>query len=104
MEHWVVAQRHRRAAARVILGTHEPLCMPPFFWSNHFDLHIPYVGHGSGKEGARRLYSGNLKEKHASVTDRTGDKLAAVASVGRDLQILENMKWLSNAVKDSHTL
>jgi len=33
--------------------------------------------------------SGNLKEKDASVVFRSGDKLAAVASVGRDL---ENLK------------
>jgi apoptosis-inducing factor 3 len=87
VEHWVVAQRHGQAAARNILGAREPFIMPPFFWSNHFDLHIHYVGHGTGKDQA--IVSGNLKEKHASVSFRTGDQLAAVASVGRDL---ENLK------------
>jgi apoptosis-inducing factor 3 len=87
VEHWVVAQRHGQAAARNILGAREPFVMPPFFWSNHFDLHIHYVGHGSGKDQA--IVSGNLKEKDASVIFRTGDKLAAVAGVGRDL---ENLK------------
>ena len=87
VEHWVVAQRHGQAAARNILGAREPFIMPPFFWSNHFDLHIHYSGHGSGKDQA--IVSGNLKEKDASVIFRTGDKLAAVVSVGRDL---ENLK------------
>jgi apoptosis-inducing factor 3 len=87
VEHWVVAQRHGQTAARNILGARETFILPPFFWSNHFDLHIHYVGHGSGKD--QTTVSGNLKEKEASVTFCTGDKFAAVASVGRDL---ENLK------------
>ena len=76
-----------RHAARNILGAREPFVTPPFFWSNHFDLQIRYVGHGSGDDHA--IVSGNLKEKEASVTFRSADKLTAVASVGRDL---ENLK------------
>jgi NADPH-dependent 2,4-dienoyl-CoA reductase/sulfur reductase-like enzyme len=87
VEHWVVAQRHGQSAARNILGAHEAFILPPFFWSNHFDVHIHYVGHGSGNDQA--IVSGDLKEKEASVTFRSGDELTAVASVGRDL---ENLK------------
>jgi NADPH-dependent 2,4-dienoyl-CoA reductase/sulfur reductase-like enzyme len=87
VEHWVVAQRQGQAAARNILGAHEPFVLPPFFWSNHFDLHIHYVGHGSRDDRAR--VSGNLKEKDASVIFRKGEKVTAVASIGRDL---ENLK------------
>jgi hypothetical protein len=81
------AHRTRYVTSTRILGAREPFIMLPFFWSNHFDLHIHYAGHGSGKDQA--IVSGNLKEKHASVIFRTGNKLAAVASVGRDL---ENLK------------
>jgi NADPH-dependent 2,4-dienoyl-CoA reductase/sulfur reductase-like enzyme len=87
VEHWVVAQRQGQTAARNILGAREPFIVPPFFWSNHFDLHIHYVGHGSGEDQA--ILAGNLKEKDASVIFRIGDKVTAVASVGRDL---ENLK------------
>jgi apoptosis-inducing factor 3 len=87
VEHWVVAERHGQTAARNILGAREPFNAPPFFWSNHFDRHIRYVGHGSG--GDRALVSGDLKGKDASLIFRAGDKLTAVASVGRDL---ENLK------------
>jgi NADPH-dependent 2,4-dienoyl-CoA reductase/sulfur reductase-like enzyme/nitrite reductase/ring-hydroxylating ferredoxin subunit len=86
VEHWVVAQRHGQTAARNILGAHEPFKLPPFFWSNHFDLYIHYVGHASGDD--RPIVSGNLKAKEASVIFRDGDKLTAVASVGRDVENL----------------
>src|SRR5947208_9476546 len=87
VEHWVVAERQGQTAARNILGAREPFVAPPFFWSNHFDLHIRYVGHGSGDD--RATVSGDLKAKDASVIFRAGDKLTAVASIGRDL---ENLK------------
>jgi apoptosis-inducing factor 3 len=87
VEHWVVAERQGQTAARNILGAREPFVVPPFFWSNHFDLHIRYVGHGSRDD--RATVSGDLKAKDASVIFRAGDKLTAVASVGRDL---ENLK------------
>jgi NADPH-dependent 2,4-dienoyl-CoA reductase/sulfur reductase-like enzyme/nitrite reductase/ring-hydroxylating ferredoxin subunit len=87
VEHWVVAQRQGQTAARNILGAREPFIVPPFFWSNHYDLHIHYVGHGRGEN--RASLSGTLKGKDASVIFRDGDKLAAVASIGRDL---ENLK------------
>jgi NADPH-dependent 2,4-dienoyl-CoA reductase/sulfur reductase-like enzyme len=87
VEHWVVAQRQGQTVARNILGAREPFTIPPFFWSNHFDLHIHYVGHGSGGDDAS--VSGDLKNKHASVIFRSNGKVSAVASVGRDL---ENLK------------
>ncbi len=82
VEHWVVAQRQGQTAARNMLGAREPFVVPPFFWSNHFDLHIHYVGHGSSDDSAH--VSGDLEAKSASVTFKSGDKLTAVASVGRD--------------------
>jgi NADPH-dependent 2,4-dienoyl-CoA reductase/sulfur reductase-like enzyme/nitrite reductase/ring-hydroxylating ferredoxin subunit len=87
VEHWVVAERQGQTAARNILGVRERFTVPPFFWSNHFDLHIRYVGHGSG--GDRAVVSGDLEAKDASVIFRAGEKLTAVASLGRDL---ENLK------------
>ena len=87
VEHWVVAQRQGQTAARNILGAHEPFNLPPFFWSNHFDLHIHYVGHGGGDD--RSTVSGNVNAKDASVIFRAGENLTAVASIGRDV---ENLK------------
>src|SRR5437868_7665231 len=63
VEHWVLAERQGQTAARNILGAREPFTVPPFFWSNHFDLHIRCVGYGSGDDRAR--VSGDLKNKDA---------------------------------------
>jgi apoptosis-inducing factor 3 len=87
VEHWVVAQRQGRTAARNILGAGEPFVVPPFFWSNHFDLHIRCVGHRSGDD--QTSVSGDLRAKNASVIFQSGDKLNAVASIGRDLENLQ---------------
>lgn len=87
VEHWVVAERLGQTAARNILGAREPFIAPPFFWSNHFDVAIRYVGYGSRDD--RALVSGDLKAKDASVIFRAGDKVTAVASIGRDR---ENLK------------
>jgi NADPH-dependent 2,4-dienoyl-CoA reductase/sulfur reductase-like enzyme/nitrite reductase/ring-hydroxylating ferredoxin subunit len=87
VEHWVVAQRQGQTAARNILGARQPFVIPPFFWSNHFDLHIHYVGYGSGDDQV--TVSGDLKGKDVSVTFRDGVKLTAVASIGRDVENLQ---------------
>src|SRR5437667_7575940 len=87
VEHWVVAERQGQTAARNILGAREPFIAPPVCWSNQFDLAIRYVGHGSRDN--RAAVSGDLKAKDASVIFRAGDKVTAVASIGRDL---ENLK------------
>ncbi|HEY0712544.1 MAG TPA: FAD-dependent oxidoreductase, partial [Polyangia bacterium] len=47
VEHFVHAERMGYTVARNLLGHDEPFRFAPFFWSQHYDVPIAYVGAGS---------------------------------------------------------
>jgi NADPH-dependent 2,4-dienoyl-CoA reductase/sulfur reductase-like enzyme/nitrite reductase/ring-hydroxylating ferredoxin subunit len=88
VEHWVVAERQGQHAARNILGAREPFAAVPFFWSQHYDVTIAYVGHAEHWD--RIDVSGDIDAKDCVIAYRSGDKTPAVASIFRDIVSLES--------------
>lgn len=87
IEHWVLAQRQGQAVARTLMGDRKPFVDVPFFWSQHYDIAINYVGHS---ERWDRLEMGGTLEAHDCIARYwVGDKLMAVASIFRDRESLE---------------
>jgi apoptosis-inducing factor 3 len=87
VEHWVVAERQGQTVGRNILGFGERFDAIPFFWSQHYDVPINYVGHAE-KWDAIEL-DGDINARECAVRFRRGPKTLAVATIYRDRQSLE---------------
>ncbi len=87
VEHWAVAERQGQTAARNILGRQERFEAVPFFWSQHYDVPINYVGHA--EEWDRIDVSGSIADRDCVVAFRKDGKTLAMASIYRDSESLQ---------------
>jgi NADPH-dependent 2,4-dienoyl-CoA reductase/sulfur reductase-like enzyme len=86
VEHWVVAERQGQHVARAMLGAREPYRAVPFFWTQHYDVPINYVGHAEGWDSI--AISGSVGDRNCLVAYRQGGRVQAVASIHRDRESL----------------
>ena len=97
VEHWVVAERQGQAAARNMLGLRRPFAAVPFFWSQHYDIVINYVGHAERYDTT--TIDGTLESRDCTVTYRRGERTLAVATICRDLQSLRAERAMETAAQ-----
>src|SRR5436190_178704 len=87
VEHWVVAERQGQTAARNMLGLREPFHAVPFFWSQHYDVPINYVGHA--EKWDEISVDGDIAGKDCLLQYKSRGRVLAVASIYRDVASLE---------------
>jgi apoptosis-inducing factor 3 len=82
IEHFVVAERHGQAAARSILGAGGPYRDVPFFWSQHYDVSLSYIGHASSWD--RIEVRGSIAGHDFAAFYLQKGRVTAVVTAGRD--------------------
>ena len=88
VEHWVVAERQGQIAALNMLGQRHEFKAVPFFWSQHYDVPINYVGHAEQWEEIE--IEGDIASKDCLVRYKQGGLTLAVASIFRDVDSLKD--------------
>ncbi len=86
VEHWVVAERQGATAAHNMLGARETFEAVPFFWSQHYDVPINYVGHAESWDAIE--IEGDIAARDCLLRYKRGGKTLAVASIYRDIDSL----------------
>jgi NADPH-dependent 2,4-dienoyl-CoA reductase/sulfur reductase-like enzyme/nitrite reductase/ring-hydroxylating ferredoxin subunit len=87
VEHWVVAERQGQTAALNMLGRRERFIAVPFFWSQHYDVPINYVGHA--EKWDKLTIDGDVAARDCLLRYKRNGRMLAIASIYRDV---ENLK------------
>ena len=87
VEHWVVAERQGQVAALNMLGRREEFDAVPFFWSQHYDVPINYVGHAESWD--ELAIEGDIAARDCLVRYRRNGRDLAVATIYRDVASLQ---------------
>lgn len=87
VEHWVVAQRQGQVAARNMLGHREKYDAVPFFWSQHYDVPINYVGHALKWDQIE--VDGSVADRDCLLRYKHQGRVLAVSSIYRDVDHLK---------------
>lgn len=86
VEHWEVAERQGQVAALNMMGDRVRFQDNPFFWTQHYDLTLAYVGYSDRFD--RMDVMGDLESRSFTVAYYEDRRVAAVLTVGRDQESL----------------
>lgn len=109
IEHWAVAQRQGEVAAANMLSHSQPFHSVPFFWTEQHGVAVRYVGRAGRWDDIR--IEGDLRSGEAVIRYFANGVHRATATVGRDLDSLEDERgfeeaitqhWLAGTSQDSH--
>ncbi len=87
VEHWVVAERQGQSVALNMLGRREKFTAVPFFWSQHYDIPINYVGYAP--QWDELAIEGSIVDHDCLLRFKRNGRLCAVASIFRDVEGLQ---------------
>jgi NADPH-dependent 2,4-dienoyl-CoA reductase/sulfur reductase-like enzyme/nitrite reductase/ring-hydroxylating ferredoxin subunit len=87
VEHWVVAEQQGQTAALNLLGQRSKFGAVPFFWSQHYDVPINYVGHAEHWD--ELTIDGEISDRNCLLRYKREGRVLAVASIYRDLENLQ---------------
>jgi len=96
VEHWVVAERQGQSAAKNMLGMRERFDAVPFFWSQHYDVPINYVGHAE-KWDSLEIH-GDITQRDCSVRYSQAGKTTALVTISRDIESLKSELEMERAL------
>jgi NADPH-dependent 2,4-dienoyl-CoA reductase/sulfur reductase-like enzyme/nitrite reductase/ring-hydroxylating ferredoxin subunit len=85
IEHWRLAEQHGRAAARNMAGRPTPFRGVPFFWTEHFDLNLQYVGFATAWDDL--IVQGDLGARDFLAFYVREGRVLAAAGINRDRQL-----------------
>ena len=95
VEHWVVAERQGQTAALNMLGLGGPFTAVPFFWSQHYDIPINYVGHA--EKWDEIAIDGDVASRDCLLRFKRNGRVLAVASIFRDVENLQAEVMMEHA-------
>jgi apoptosis-inducing factor 3 len=99
VEHWVVAQRQGQTAALNMLGGRQKFVAVPFFWSQHYDVSINYVGHAEAWDDL--AIDGDIAARDCVLRYKRKGQVLAVASIYRDSDSLMEEKEMEGKAEST---
>lgn len=85
IEHWRLAEQHGRTAAHNLAGKAAAFAGVPFFWSEHFDQFLQYVGHAAAWD--ELIIHGDVAARNFLAFYIKGGRMLAAAGLQQDRQL-----------------